>query len=652
MKERRRRIWKAAGIALLGLMGGSSGCQWSGDHPSIGAADDPPASIAPCGGYRRAYATATVQENPIAPTAEAPATSTAELQLVSAKAAAAQGGADTENKDLARNERAKAAEKDKGYQVDRTLPSPVEGIATPVIPEPQKALPITLGASLALAGVENPVIGLANQAIRTAQGELMQARLLLVPNINVGGDFHNHDGPVQASFGAIRKVTRNVVNYGLGVNTVAAETIKIPGLFINQPLTDVIFAPLVARQVVSNRRFAATATRNQVLLEAADAYLALLGAEGRLAVIRQSEKDFDEIVRLTANYLKTGLGNKPDADRAQADALALRYQELQAQEEVAVASAELAQLLNLDPSTRLNTADVPIQMVVFVDPTIPLPKLLDIALGNRPELMAAAAAIRASQTRVRQEKTRPLLPTIWAGFSADDFGGGAVASTNGNVFNPNGSPNPGGAPSAATGGRTVPSFGHITGRTDIDVFAFWTLRNAGLGNFADIRQRRAELGVAEAERVRILNMVAEQVSEAYNTSAAQFQAIAIERRRVQEATEGFQLDLNLIRAGGPGLGGAGLGGAEAGTGRPRGTRPIEVLDLAKRLALARQALLEALIGFDRAQFQLFVALGQPPTLVVDDDKPTPPSSAALPPTPPAKGSPHDGRSPCGTGLGR
>ncbi len=219
-------------------------------------------------------------------------------------------------------------------------------------------------------------------------------------------------------------------------------------------------------------------------------------------------------------------------------------------------------------------------------------------------MMAAAAEIRASQKRWRQEKTRPLFPLLYVGFSADDFGGGSVASTNGNVPNPNGSPSPGGAASAATGGQTVPKFGRITGRTDVDVMAIWTLQNFGFGNLAHAKERRAELGQAEGNRVRVLNQVEREVSEAYNLSAQQYRSIDVERRRVQEATEGFQRDLNRIR------GGIGF--------------PIEVLNQAKRLTSARQELLDAVIGFDRTQFELFVALGQPPTLVVDDD----PSAAA------------------------
>jgi outer membrane protein TolC len=471
-------------------------------------------------------------------------------------------------------------------------------MVTPVLPAPERVLPISLGGALSLAGVENPVINIAEQAVRASLIAQLQARILLLPNVNVGANYDLHNGPLQASFGGIRKVDRQAVLYGLGAYSVAAETVKIPGLFISTPLAAVLFDPLVARHVVANRRFRATATRNDILLDVATAYVTLLGAEGRLAVIRQSEEDFKEVVRLTRSYAKTGQGRQGDADRAEADSLALEFEEKRAQEEVAVASADLAQLLNLDPSTRLQTGDVPIQVVQFVDPKTPLPQLLEVAVRNRPEVLAAAANIRASQVLVRQEKTRPLLPALIMGFSADAFGGGAVASTSGNVFNPHSGgifpPSPG----PETGGQTVPKFGRITGRTDADVLAVWTLQNMGFGNIAHVRQRRAELGQAEAEQIRVVNEVSREVSEAYNLSAERFRSIEIERRRVQVASDGFQRDLNRIR------GGVGF--------------PIEVLNQAKRLASARQDLLEAVIGFDRAQFRLFVALGQPPTLVVEE----------------------------------
>ncbi len=364
MRKRRRRYgWKTAGAALLGLMSGSIGCQWTGNHPAQDAID-PVAAVtqqgkndprnASSGGLQSADASAAVSGEVSGSAGSTDKAGSGSRTQASSRSgtqtvvrASFRGDPDTaspEDKDNYRlaggpspfpvgtsaavplaekrdqekpdkNNKTWNSNNDQGYQVDRTLPSPSAGMATPVIPAPEKALPITLGASLALAGVENPVIGLAEQAIRVSLAEQMQSRLLLLPNVNVGSSIDVHNGPLQASFGGIRKVDRANVLYGLGVSTAAAETVKIPGLWLYTHLGDALFEPLVARQIVVNRRFKATATRNQVLLEVSTAYLALLGSEARLAIVRQSETDFDEVARLTANFAKTGQGRKGDADR-------------------------------------------------------------------------------------------------------------------------------------------------------------------------------------------------------------------------------------------------------------------------------------------------------------------------------------------------
>lgn len=605
----RCRAGRRAGAILLALLCGALGCQATSDHIRIPAspASDQPSAPANENGILQVGATKIVPagEQTPAPSSVASLAQAATLPVDKEPENAEKKWTAAPSPDAnPRNEKSKGTPALDAYQVDRTLPSPEAGMAIPSIPSSDKIRPISLAAALAQAGVENPVINIARQAVQSALGLQLQARVLLLPSVNVGANYDNHSGPLQASFGAIRKVDRQSVYYGLGVNTVAAESIKIPGLFIFTPLTDAIFEPRAAQYVVANRRFLATATRNDIFLEVSTTYLALMNAETRLAIIRQSERDFEEVARLTAAFAKRGRGRYGDADRAEADLQALRYEEQQAQQDVAVTSADLAQLLNLDPSTRLVTGDVPLQVVQFVEPNVPLPTLLEIAERNHPALLAASASVRASQVRVRQETTRPLLPTLWMGLSAGDFGGGAVATTSGTgVFNPH-TGNGNLVTNNNAIGQTVPVFGKVSGRIDVDVIAFWTLQNMGLGNLAHIRQRRAERNQAGAQRLRILNDVREKVSVAYNTSAEQFRAIAIQRRRVQEATEGFQRDLK--------------------TSFSAVILPIEVLDNAKRLRAAREALLEAVIGFDRAQFQLFVALGQPPNLVVEDDKPPPP----------------------------
>ena len=212
---------------------------------------------------------------------------------------------------------------------------------TPAIPPPATEYPIDLGSALALAGAENPTILLSEEAVRESLALQQQARALLLPSLNAGIDYDLHDGNLQTSSGIIRAVDRESLYFGAGAGAVGAGTAAIPGVRLFAQLADAIYAPLVARQVVASRRFGAAATRNQTLLDVATQYLALLGAEGRLAVIRQSEADYREVARLTAAYARTGQGRPADAERARADALLLRVQELRAQEEVAVAAAEL-----------------------------------------------------------------------------------------------------------------------------------------------------------------------------------------------------------------------------------------------------------------------------------------------------------------------
>lgn len=652
-RSRRRRAWKMAAALVLALLSGLMGCQGTGDPLRRHAANYVPPAVPQDSIPTRNLGPRDTGGNVLTPAVavEPDGANNGILQIGATKIVPS-GGEDTVPPDKEANDaerkwsaapdadsdpKQSLETKEKGtrekqkniqngvYRVSTRLPSPTEGMAIPSIPAMEKVRPFSLAAALAQAGVENPVLNIARQAVQRARGLQMQARVLLLPSVNIGADYENHNGPVQSSFGAIRKVDRQSVYYGFGANTVVAESIKIPGLLINTSLADAWFQPRAARYNVANRRFLATATRNEVFLEVSTTYLALMAAECRLAIIRQTEKDFEEVVRLTKAEAETGAGRDADARRAEADLLKLYYEEQQAQQEVAVAAADLAQLLNLDPSTRLVTGDIPLQVVQFIDPKEPLPRLLEIAQSNHPAILAASANVRARQVHVRLATTRPLIPILVAGFSAGNFGGGTVATTDGTVYNPH-TGNSNLAPSfKATGGHSVPKFGKIAGRVDVDVLALWTLQNMGFGNLAHIRQRRAELGQAQAQRLHVINRVREQVSVAYNTSARQFQAIAIQRRRVQEATQGFQRDL------------------ERSYGRAA-VRAIEVLDNAKRLREGRERLLDAVIGFDRAQFQLFVALGQPPTLVVEDNTPPGPPQLA-PPAPPAPEPPANMRPP-------
>jgi outer membrane protein TolC len=337
---------------------------------------------------------------------------------------------------------------------------------------------------------------------------------------------------------------------------------------ITAHLADALFEPQVARQRVAARSLDATATRNTVLLDVVLRYFDLAGAEARLRATRQSQSELAEVVRVTANFARTGQGREGDAERARSEAFLLATQEQRNEEEVAVASAELARLLSMDAAIRIHTPGEPLPLVQLVATEGGVEPLLELALRNRPEVGARAADVALNATRLRQEKVRPFMPFLSAGFSAGTFGGGS--------------------------NMTTPRFGSFDDRTDFDVLAVWRLDNLGFGNLAVQKRVRADLGAAEAEQLRIIDLIRREVAEAHTLVEARRLEMEASRRQVRTSEEGYRLDLDRSKN---------LAG-----------KPIEVLNSVNLLFAARQDLVRAIVGYNQAQFQLFVALGQPPTL--------------------------------------
>lgn len=112
----------------------------------------------------------------------------------------------------------------------------------------------------------------------------------------------------------------------------------------------------------------------------------------------------------------------------------------------------------------------------------------------------------------------------------------------------------------------------------------------------------------------LLDRVRQEVATAYVRSQARFAEIGMQAQAVRLGTNAMREDLLRIR------GQQGL--------------PIELLDSLRQAATARTDYLNAIIGFDEAEFQLYVALGAPPadTLArpVPDDVMHPPNQILKP----------------------
>jgi outer membrane protein TolC len=438
---------------------------------------------------------------------------------------------------------------------------------------------IDLASALRLAHVQNPEILLAMERIEEAAALRQLAAAQFLPTLNAGTDTDIHTGPLQRSTGQIIDENRGSLYLGLGTFAVGAGTVTIPGLVWAGNASEVIYANLASQQRVQQQQFASVAVRNDVLLRVASAYLELVRAEGRVAIAGKNLDEGAELARITAEFARTGQGAQADADRAATDYETRKSDLLEAEGATSVASARLAQLLSLDPSNRLATPGGSVTPTPIVPDPIPLPELLTIALTQRPELRERQAAIRVALLDLDAARVLPFSPNVILGYSAGSFGGGSNLVANG-IVQPNGTV------------LQENRFGNFGGRQDVDAVVYWSLRNLGIGNLAQVRLAQSNTRSQELRQTEVLDRIGAEVASAYAKAHARFAQIATNERAVETSEKAFQQD--LVRA----KNNVGL--------------PIEVLDSMRLLGRSRYAYLDSIIEYNRAEFELYVALGQPP----------------------------------------
>ncbi len=473
-------------------------------------------------------------------------------------------------------------------------PEPIPGPASTGLPrggmsaETPKGLTINLATALQLAGVRPLDIAAAEAQVRQAVALNLQARVLWVPNINGGIDYFRHDGVQQNIFTGenFRKGRQSFFVGG--------------GPYLSVGLTDAIFTPLAARRVVASRTADLQAARNDVLLQVTQTFFDLQAARGRLMGIDASIVRADRLVAFTRG-LAPSLIAPLEINRAQTELQTLLQTQQVAIRDWRVASARLAEVLLLDPSTLLEPVEPPFLQVTLVPCDETPETLVPIAVRNRPEIASRRELVAAAEQLLRREKGRPFLPYLYA-LSPTTLTGqlaaGNFSSGPNGVLNSNGS------------------------RMDIELAAVWELQNGGVGNVGLIRQRRAERDLAAIEFTRTVFRVRSEVSQ----SLARLQTA---RMRVVETEEGVRQSVESADKNFIGL---------RETARPAGellrliVRPQEVVQAIAAMETAYEQYAFAIGEYNTAQFDLYRALGQPAQWVTSLQwHPTPPSA---PPSPP------------------
>ena len=458
-------------------------------------------------------------------------------------------------------------------------------------PEPaDAALPINLATALQLAHASPLDVQIAGRQVEAAAARYDRARLWWAPNIVAGTDYFVHTGPQQNFEAALPRSDRSTFMAGFGPNVVFG-------------FSDAVYAPLAARQELRARRADRQASANDAARDVAEAYFNVQQARGELAAAQAALRHAEEVARKTEALAK-GLAPAAEAHRANTELGRRKQAVTAARERWRTAGAELARLLRLDPTAVVEPVEPPSLPVTLIDPAMTLDGLIPVALSTRPELAGNQALVQATLARLKQEKLRPLVPSLVI----------RGASTN-----------PGGtlAYGAFGGGRngTLRDFG---GRFDIDVQLLWEFQALGFGNQARVNERRAEYEAATLELFRRQDRVAAEVATAF----AQVRAAAERANAAEPAlAEASELVKKIVE---------GLGQSRRiGESLILVVRPQEAVAAVQAFAQASSDYFGAVADYNRAQFRLYRALGHPAECLAHA-VPTPEPPAAIPPVPDEK----------------
>jgi outer membrane protein TolC len=350
------------------------------------------------------------------------------------------------------------------------------------------------------------------------------------------------------------------------------------GMTQNVAMTDVFFQPLAARQVLTSRHWDIQTAKNDALLMTADAYFKVHQYRGMFAgALYAVERGRDLVDRVAR--LSTDLVPRVEIDRAKTKLADLEQQATSAREMWRVHSANLTQVLRLDPRAVIVPLEDDHLQVTLIDPARPLDDLIPAGLTNRPELAAHQALVQAVAVRIRQEKGRILLPSMLInGFQtpyemiqAGLFGLGPNSSLN-----------------------------QWTGRMDLSYQALWELEAFGIGNLARIKEQRGEQSRAIIELFKVQDSVAADVTR----SQARLQSAAA---RVRQADRALRASVIAFNGNFEGLGQT----TRFGDVLVLAFRPQEVVFALQYMKTAFDEYFTTVAEYNRAQFEVFHALGYP-----------------------------------------
>ena len=474
------------------------------------------------------------------------------------------------------------------------------------------ALPISFLVAMRLSQTRNLDIAQAREVVNQFQANYDRALVAWLPNFNIGSTYSNHQGNIQKTEGNIIKANKDSLFVGGGPTLVYS-------------VTDMIYAPLVARQTDLASQAGLQRVTQETVQTVAGAYFNLLRARRRIARVEEtlefltsdqpaaSRAKSKGLLPLVRNYVeaKAKQALRAELERVRVEVLRRQEERAAAWQDLRIASAELARLLRLDPEVPLWPVEdfrFPLALPGDQWSTLDVPELINVALANRPELAEHEALVRAALRRVQAARSRPFLPNMIVSYNWGDFGGAPDINTKPVTF------------FSASG-----QINHFNTRSDFDAALIWRLQNLGLGDLANMREAAALHRQTQFRQMQVQERIVAEIVQAQESVRGWRQRLEITARSLFDAKGNptgpvFQsLRLNFDRI----------------FNDPDNSRPLEVLDSIRGLNDLLDSYAQAATEYERARFRLLIALGLPAQQIIGPEgPPPPPTQGTLPPNQP------------------
>jgi len=438
---------------------------------------------------------------------------------------------------------------------------------------------IDLANALKLGGASALDVQIAREKSYQAQVTWSKSRLLLLPTLWYGVGWNHQDGAVQNARGRVLDTSRSSFYTGGGAGFEGRPTVGNgggPGSFVvNLNLAEAFYKPLEKMQLFRAASAAQTGESNNILRDIGIAYADILQARSELANYNVGRDTSRQLVNVTTNFADVGLGSPAEVYRAKTEEAQWIVHVKEAERKVIVATTELAEILQLSPDVQLLPAEEQLVPVTLVDETLTVEQLISIGLAERPELAEHRALAEARLFRFREETARPFLPYVQLAGSVGSFGGGI--------------------------GSNIANQGV---RDDIEALAIWEFKNLGLGNYLLRRRSRSAWRESQLKVELLQNRVIAEVLASAGDCASYRRQINAAEEGLEAANNSYELNLERIRD------------AEG--------IPLELVQAIQARTNSQNRLTEAICNYNRAQYRLLHAMGQPAAMAMPPPAPANP----------------------------